>query len=167
MVDHPPEPAASTPSDFERLGAEGGLRAIITDFVGRTFGDVMIGFLFQGKPQQRITEMEYRFAAEHLGGPVVYNGRPLGSAHGKSPIMGGHFARRRQILIDTLADHQAPPDVVERWIAHVDALAEVILGKGVDARGCDHTTTVQPPAFTMRSGAKNLLDRGAWPPKDG
>ncbi|MCC6623108.1 MAG: hypothetical protein IT385_17755 [Deltaproteobacteria bacterium] len=114
-------------TDFERVGGEAGLRALITEFVGRTFADPMIGFLFAGKPKARITELEYRFAAEHLGAPLVYDGRPLGEAHRRSPISGGHFDRRTRILAETLARHEVPDDVAARWLAHVESRRSEVL----------------------------------------
>lgn len=142
-------------SDFDRLGGEAALRRIIEDFTARVFDDVMIGFLFEGKPKRRITEMEYRFAAAHLGGPVVYTGRPIAEAHARSPILGGHFMRRRKILIDTLADHGVDEDIVARWLVEVDALREAVLGVGVDATGCDHDA--QAARARVGSGGRDLL----------
>ena len=40
----------------------------------------MIGFFFHGKDHDRITEMEYRHAAQYLGGPVVYDGKSIAKA---------------------------------------------------------------------------------------
>lgn len=142
------------PSDYERVGGEAGLRRIIEDFTARVFDDVMIGFLFEGKPKRRLTEMEFRFAAEHLGGPRAYPGRSMAEAHASSPILGGHFQRRRKLLLDTLGDHGVPDDIVARWIAEVDSHREAVLGRGAAATGCDHE------AQAARLGpAKNLLER--------
>ena len=110
------------PSAFERVGGEAGLRAIIDDFVQRTTADVMIGFFFARVNRQRLAEMEYQHAAEHLGGGVPYAGRTMQEAHGAHRIMGGHFARRREILRQTLVAHGVPDDVQAAWLAHVDAL---------------------------------------------
>lgn len=115
---------------FEELGGEPALRAIIDDFVGRIFGDLMIGFFFRSSDQRRIAELEYQHAAEHLGGPVKYRGKPLAQAHGPHRIMGGQFNRRREILRRTLADHKAPERVVEAWLAHNDALRGEITADG-------------------------------------
>ena len=125
-------------SHFDTLGGEAGLRPIVDQFVDRVFGDVMIGFIFVGKNQERIREMEYQLAAEHLGGPVVYEGRDIGAVHGPLPIMGGHFDRRRQILIDTMRDFGVPETIQSAWIAHVDSLRSQILGDDVDPHHCDH-----------------------------
>ena len=113
-------------SGFEELGGEPKLRAIVDDFVDRCFDDTMIGFLFQRASRERIKRFEYQHAAEHLGGPVTYEGRPLDEAHGPHRIFGGQFARRRQLLLETLRDHDAPQPVIDAWIAHQESLRSLI-----------------------------------------
>lgn len=124
------------PTAFERLGGEAGLRMIVDDFVERVFADVMIGFFFRDADKRRIKELEYQHAAEHLGGPVRYRGRPLDVAHAPHPIMGGQFARRKELLRKTLVDHHAPADVIEAWLAHTESLRALVTaqpdGKCVD-----------------------------------
>lgn len=132
MSDHGP-PGGKTPTPFDELGGEPALRAIIEDFVDRVYADVMIGFFFRQVKPERIKEMEYQLAAEMLGANVVYQGRPLDQAHRRHRIMGGQFARRKQILRETLADHHVPPHVVQQWMDHTDALRPLITGQG------DHT----------------------------
>jgi hypothetical protein len=44
------------------------------------------------------------------------------TAHGRHTIFGGQFERRLQILKETLADHEVPPEVREVWIEHTLAL---------------------------------------------
>ncbi len=109
-------------SYYERIGGEPGLRAIIDDFVGRVFSDLMIGFFFRDVPQKRIAELEYQHAAEFLGGPVQYKGRALAAAHQKHPILGGHFARRTQLLRQVLQAHSVPADIQSAWLAHTESL---------------------------------------------
>ena len=113
-------------SHFDDIGGEPVLRAIVEDFVDRCFDDMMIGFLFRRADRKRIKRFEYQHAAEHLGGPVTYEGRPLDEAHRPHRIFGGQFARRRQILIDTLRDHDVPAGVMDAWIAHQDGLRALI-----------------------------------------
>jgi hemoglobin len=114
-------------SAFERIG-EAKLRAIIDDFVDRLFDDVMIGFFFRRASRERIKEMEYQHAAEHLGGPVRYEGRPLREAHATHRIMGGQFARRAKILSEVLVAHGVPEDIRTDWLAHVESLRDQITG---------------------------------------
>lgn len=106
---------------YDRIGPD-ALRAVITDFYGRVFGDVMIGFLFIGKDRKRLIEREFEFTAGFLGADIRYTGRPMRQAHARTPIMGGHFDRRLQILKETLADHDVDPEVCEVWIKHTLAL---------------------------------------------
>jgi hemoglobin len=111
---------------FDRLGGEQELKAIVDTFIDKVFADRMIGFFFRHADRQRIKGMEYQLAAEFLGAPVTYQGRPLDQVHAKHPIMGGHFARRRQILKETLDLYKVPAVVKDAWLAHTDALRPLI-----------------------------------------
>jgi len=120
---------------YERIGGEERLRAIIADFVDRVFDDVMIGFHFRHADRARIEEMEFQHAAEHLGGPFTYEGRPLRKAHAPHRIMGGQFERRKKILSDVLVAHEVPEDIRARWIDHTESLrGEITAQAGSDCR---------------------------------
>ncbi|MET0501396.1 MAG: group 1 truncated hemoglobin [Candidatus Binatia bacterium] len=124
-----------TQSLFEQLGGERQLRMVIDSFIDNVFADRMIGFFFRNADRQRIKNMEYQLAAHFLGAPVEYQGRPLDQVHAKHPIMGGHFARRRQILKETLDVYRVPEAVKEAWLAHTDALRPLITPE--KDSGCD------------------------------
>ena len=111
---------------FERIGGEPALRAIIDDFVDRVMDDIMIGFFFRAVDRKRLKQLEYQHAAEHLGGPVKYEGRPLRQAHAQHRIMGGQFARRKELLRKTLVAHAVPDEIVAAWLAHVESLREQV-----------------------------------------
>ena len=113
---------SSSKSSFERLGGASKLREIIDSFIDRVFEDRMIGFFFRNADRARIKEMEYQLAAEFLGAEVKYTGRPLAKAHVNHPIMGGHFARRRQILNETLEAFDVSEEIKSIWLVHTDSL---------------------------------------------
>lgn len=119
-----------TSSDFERLGGEAGLRAVIEDFIKRVTSDMMIGFHFRGVDHARLTQMEFEFARAHLGGAGPYSGRPLRSAHAPHRIMGGQFNRRLRILDKTLEDHGVPDDIRLAWVRHNEELRSQITADG-------------------------------------
>ena len=126
---------------FSKIG-EAKLRAVITDFYSRVFGDVIIGFLFEGKSRQHLIDREYEFTASFLGGDVKYTGRPMRTAHAASPIFGGHFERRLQILRETLRDNAVDPEVQQAWIDHTLALrAQITRDQGSE---CKDTSVVGP-----------------------
>ena len=111
---------------FEQLGGEQELRTIVDTFIDRIFDDRMIGFFFRNADKQRIKDLEYQLTAHFFGAEVEYQGRPLDQVHAKHPIMGGHFARRRQILKDTLDLYHVPEPIKEAWLTHTDALRPLI-----------------------------------------
>lgn len=122
-------------SHFDQLGGEPALRQIVEAFLERVFADRMIGFFFRNANKSRIKEMEYQLAASFLGAGTSYQGRALDKAHAKHPIMGGHFARRRQILKETLEEYRVAEPIKEAWLKHTDALRPLITSqKGSD---CD------------------------------
>ncbi len=123
------------PTLFDRLGGESALRAIIARFVDRMFDDLMIGYLFRAADRERVKAKEYEFAARHLGARGDYTGRPLNEAHRAHRITGGQFMRRLQILKETLMAFQAPPEVIEHWIAHTLSLQAEITNNALDQ--CD------------------------------
>jgi truncated hemoglobin YjbI len=119
-------PIGRSPELFAKIGAE-QLRAVITDFYARVFGDVMIGFMFQGKDRQRLIDKEAELAAVLLGAPgATYTGKPMRTAHAPHTIFGGHFERRLQILRETMRDHHVDPDVQRVWIEHTQSLRSQI-----------------------------------------
>jgi hemoglobin len=113
-------------SAYDRLGGEQALRSIIDDFIDRVFADVMIGFFFRDANRARVKDKEFELAANLLGGPFEYTGEPLRRAHAAHPIMGGHFARRSQILRETLAAHGVPADIVAVWLEHTETLRDQV-----------------------------------------
>ncbi len=117
-------PASS--SLIQQLGGEVGLRRIVGDFIDRVFTDRMIGFFFRHADRERIKELEFQLAAHFLGADVEYQGRPLNEAHAKHPIMGGHFARRKQILKETLDSYAVPESIIKAWLDHTEELRPLI-----------------------------------------
>lgn len=114
-------------NDLETIGGRERLARILDDFVDRVFDDIMIGFFFRNADRDRIKRFETELAAAHLsGGKERYTGRPLRDAHRPHPILGGHFARRIQIMRETLHDHQVPAEIAARWIEHEERLRPLI-----------------------------------------
>lgn len=111
---------------YEELGGEAKLREIIGAFIDRVFEDRMIGFFFRHADKDRLKEMEFQLTARFLGADIEYRGRPLDEVHAKHPIMGGQFARRLQILHETLEAFQVPQTIRDAWIAHTESLRPLI-----------------------------------------
>jgi hemoglobin len=117
----------SQPTLFDEMGGEMMLGMVVDRFIDRVFADAMIGFFFAGADRKRIKEKEYELAAVTLGAPIRYTGRPVAEAHRRHPIQIGHFARRLEILRQTLADFQVPPRVMQHWLQHNAQLQSVVV----------------------------------------
>ncbi len=144
---------------FDRIGGE-ALRAVITDFYARIFGDVMIGFMFQGRDRAHLIDREWELVAALLGAPgVTYTGRPMPAAHAQHTIFGGHFERRLQILRETLRDHAVDPAVQQAWIEHTLSLrSQITRDKGSE---CKDTSEAAPrPAVESPDTAGTLIKLG-------
>lgn len=116
------------PTLYEELGGEPALKQIIDRFIDRVVADRMIGFFFRDVDHAVLKQREFEFAARHLGANIEYTGRPLEVAHKKKhQIFDGQFLRRLTILKETLSEFQAPPRVVEHWIAHTESLKDRII----------------------------------------
>ena len=136
---------------FDKLGGESRLRSIMDTFVDRVFEDRMIGFFFRNADRGRIKELEYQLTANFLGADIEYRGRPLGKVHANHPIMGGHFARRRQILSETLDFYQVPAEIKAVILEHTDALRSQITPES--GSECD------PKAVRGRVGTKITIEK--------
>lgn len=110
---------------FAQIGHD-KLREVIEAFYDRMFGDDMIGFLFAGKDRATLVQREWEFTARMLGAKMAYSGRSIPDAHRNSPIMGGHFDRRLQLLRNVLADFAVAPAVQEKWLEHTIAMRHMV-----------------------------------------
>lgn len=125
---------------FDEIGGD-RLRAVLTDFYERVFADTMIGFLFWGKDRALLIEREWEFTARLLGADVPYSGRPLRTAHAQSPILGGHFARRLQLLKEMMEKHEVPESVRKAWVEHTLALRPQVTRD--TSSECDHDRSAE------------------------
>lgn len=136
-------------SPWETLGDDDDARlvrleAVVRDFYDRILPDPMIGFLFQGKDVERLVRLETQFTARMLGRVGgAYDGRSMHAAHATSPILGGHFLRRQQILRETLADHGISPAATAAWLAHNALLADQVVTDRVGE--CRAPAEEEPP----------------------
>jgi hemoglobin len=111
-------------TDWEAIGGEPAVSAIMDAFVDRMFDDMIVGFLFQGKDREGIKRHEVALVSSHMNGPLAYEGRPLVSLHRGLKINRGQFRRRIALLKLTLERFAVPPDVAARWIAFDERLID-------------------------------------------
>jgi hemoglobin len=93
---------------FERLGGKPAVEAVIDDFLGRVAGDETInaGFAVGHVPRLRQRLVELVCAA--TGGPCVYSGRDMQSAHAGMKITNAQFDSLVGHLVATLDKFKVP-----------------------------------------------------------
>jgi hemoglobin len=123
---------------YEAIGGEGRVREVLQALYDRLFDDPMIGFLFQGKDKAQIVTLQVAFTCRFLGGPQVYEGRPLPTAHAHVPILPGHFDRRHRLLEQVLVERGVPADVKRVWLQIDQALRPSVLASAEEAREKTH-----------------------------
>ena len=143
---------------YEELGGEPRLREIIDTFIDRVFEDRMIGFFFRNADKKRIKELEFQLTARFLGADVEYQGRPLDEVHARHPIMGGQFARRLQILKETLERYGVPARIRDAWLEHTERLRPLITrDAGSD---CDPTAARERAQASSKGSGDDSGSRG-------
>ncbi len=142
---------------FDTIGGP-ALRKVMEDFYERVFDDVMIGFMFWGKDKARLIQKEWEFTARLLGADIAYTGKSMPKAHAHAPILGGHFARRLQILKETLIDHKVDSKVQDKWIAHTIALRSVVTAD--EMTECNDVVSPQPGQGGEFSNSNDAGDAG-------
>lgn len=142
---------------YTQAGGAAGLQTAIDDFVDRVCRDPMIGFFFAKVDRAQLKRLEAQFAARALGAEVVYEGRPLRQAHATHRIADGQFARRREILRQTLRDHALSDEVVAALLHHTERLRSAIVWGG---QGCDLPQGGVLLTAVAASGEEQPID---WP----
>ena len=67
------------------------------------------------------------FLTQALGGPAIYKGRDMKSAHEKHLIEKAHFDRVAYYLIETLKSLNVPQNLIDEIIAILTPLSEEIV----------------------------------------
>jgi truncated hemoglobin YjbI len=112
---------------YSTLG-EDSLRVIVRDFYGRMEKDILIGFFFQGKDLDLISERQLSFLLRAMGATSSYSGKAPAQAHDAlPPILAGHFDRRLRILEETLASHGVKSALISTWITFEESFRESIV----------------------------------------
>jgi hemoglobin len=76
---------------FFRMGGEAKLKAAMEELVVVMLADERINFVFAQTDLMRFKHLLYTQLCELAGGPCIYDGRDMQTAHAKLPISNAHF----------------------------------------------------------------------------
>lgn len=99
---------------YDRLGGEGAIRSVVDDFVGRAAADDTLNFTRQGTAAaweatpanvETLKQRLVQFIGHGTGGPQIYGGRDMATAHAGMNITNAEFDRLAGHLQASLNAH--------------------------------------------------------------
>lgn len=95
-------PAMASSALFETFGGKAGLVKLMDDFMVRLLADPRTGPHFKPANQQRVKEQLVDQLCFVMGGPCVYKGADMKSAHANLDITKGDFNALVEVLQQTM-----------------------------------------------------------------
>ena len=118
---------------YKRLGGYDALAAVTDDFIGRLVTNPQTSKFFTGfsdDSKKRIRQLVIDFLCQASGGPCVYNGRDMKTAHAGSGITEADWDDSVKDLVATLNKFKVP----EKEKGEVLTLASSLKADIVDAK---------------------------------
>ncbi len=132
-------PAAATQTSaatlFERLGGVPAIKAAVDAFYERVLADPNLKPFFEGVNLRWLKGRQNAFFIQALGGPKVYKGQDMTTAHAKLPITQEHFGQVAGHLVAALAAVGVPKSLVDEVVSAVAPLAAQIVNTPSQPKG--------------------------------
>jgi hemoglobin len=117
---------------YQRLGGYDALAAVTDDFIGRLAGDPQLGRFFTGlstDSKQRVRQHVVDFLCQATGGPCVYHGRDMKTAHTGLNITEADWNSSVRHLVATLDKFKVPEQEKGEVLQAVGGLKGDIVGR--------------------------------------
>lgn len=107
---------------YAKLGGKAAIDAVVDEFYEKVLADPELAPFFVKTNMTWLKQRQVQFFTQALGGPAIYRGRPMGSAHEHLPIEGRHFAHVVKHLVDALKSLRVPKNLIDEVAAIVAPL---------------------------------------------
>ena len=127
-----PAAAQQAPSLYKRLGGYDALAAVTDDFLGRLSGDPQFAKFFAGHGTdsiKRIRQLIVDQLCAVTGGPCVYTGRDMKTAHGGLGITQADWDVSVKYLVATLDKFSVPAKEKDEVLSAIGGLKKDIVEK--------------------------------------
>lgn len=101
---------------FEMVGGKPFLQRVSKKFYDKLFAHPWLKYYFKNTRQEVIESQQVDFMTGALGGPRIYSGRMPIDAHTHIHITPELFELREKILVETLKEENAHPELIDRWL---------------------------------------------------
>jgi hemoglobin len=121
---------------YERLGGEAGIAAVVDTLVSLAAADTALNFTRQGTANEWEATPEnialfktrmVQFVGQATGGPQVYEGRDMATAHAGMEITDAEFDRLGGHLSAALAAHDVPEEEKQELFTIVESTRNAIV----------------------------------------
>jgi methyl-accepting chemotaxis protein len=119
--------SVQAPSLFERIGGVPAIKLAVEQFYDRVLADPELAPFFAHTNMDWLKARQNAFFIQALGGPPVYKGRDMRSAHAHLPIEPRHFERVASHLAETLRALNVPDPLVDEVLVRISPLADDIV----------------------------------------
>ena len=124
-----PEPVVATKSLYDRLGGEAAIKAVVNEFVANVGADTRINQYFANANLDRLKEHLVNQIGQASGGPQVYTGRDMKTAHAGMGIDGPAFDALVEDLVKALDKFSVPEQEKSELLAVLGPMKTDIVEK--------------------------------------
>lgn len=114
-------------SIYDQIGGHAAVKAAVEVFYQRVTADPLLKPWFADVDLQRLKAHQRAFLAAALGGPEMFSGRDIGTAHASLNITGPAFDAVCEHLAITLRDLGVEPAAIEQVTARITPFKEQIV----------------------------------------
>lgn len=112
---------------YQLIGGAPAVTAAVEDFYLRVLADPLLKGFFAKTDMERQKSRQIQFLTTALGGPALYRGRDMKTAHAQLAIEQKHFDAVAGHLVATLKYLGVAAPLIDRIVAAVAPLAEQIV----------------------------------------
>ena len=99
-------------SIYDSIGGAGAVRAAVDGFYARVLADPQLAPFFTGTDLNRLKAHQRAFIAAAIGGPEIFEGRDMASAHAGLGVTDADFNAVVGHLVDTLTGLGVPAETI-------------------------------------------------------
>jgi hemoglobin len=119
---------ASSDAMYQQVGGEAGLTTIVDNFYGRLWADPSLDQYFEGIGRDELKKHQRMFLTYVLGGPHVYTGASLTTAHVNLNITDEAFDTVAHHLLLTLEEEDIERSLIKIIMGFVEGARVQVVG---------------------------------------
>ena len=112
---------------YEQAGGDDAIAAAVDSFYKRLLDDPIVAGWFAGIDLDDLKEHQRAFLAVGLGGPELYDGRSMRTAHSGLGITDDAYTRTLTHLADALTDLGVEASVVAQIVRRIELMRAAIV----------------------------------------